>query len=150
MNFLADTWTFLSGDYAVHLYILIGIYLILSQSLNLNFGLGQLFNLAHVAAYAIGAYTTALLSTELGFGLFRCLVASMLFSALLAILLGAIALKLSQDYFAIGTIAFSAIITALLINWKSLTRGVLGIPGIPGQSWVASIFIIIIIFSGAY
>jgi branched-chain amino acid transport system permease protein len=45
--------------------------------------------------------------------------------------LGAIALRLSSDYFAIGTLAFSAVVSALLINWKSLTHGVLGIPGIP-------------------
>lgn len=40
-------------------------------------------------------------------------------------------MRLAQDYFAIGTLAFSSVISALLINWKSLTRGVLGIPGIP-------------------
>lgn len=52
------------SDYGAHLAILVGIYLILAQSLNLTFGLGQLFNLAHIASYAIGAHTTALLSTE--------------------------------------------------------------------------------------
>jgi branched-chain amino acid transport system permease protein len=55
----------------------------------------------------------------------------MAISALFALLIGAISLKLTHDYFAIGTLAFSAIVSALLINWKSLTRGVLGIPGIP-------------------
>ena len=55
----------------------------------------------------------------------------MLLSGLLAVLLGGIALRLTQDYFAIGTLAFSAVISSLLINWKSGTRGVLGISGIP-------------------
>ena len=118
-------------EYIIHLGILICIYIILAQSFNLSFGFGGLFNLAHVAAYALGAYTTALLSTEHGVGFFLCLPASMLVAGLLAVLIGAISLKLTQDYFAIGTLAFSAIVTALLINWKSLTRGVLGIPGIP-------------------
>lgn len=92
-------------QYFVHLAILVGIYLILAQSFNLTFGLGRLFNLAHVAAYSVGAYTTALLSTEAGCGFFRCLAASTLLSALFAILIGAISLKLSSDYFAIGTLA---------------------------------------------
>lgn len=122
---------FLTSEYTIHLYILIGIYLILAQSLNLPFGVGLLFNLAHIAAYAIGAYTTALFATELQIGVVRCLLASALFSGLFSLIIGAISLRLSQDYFAIGTLAFSALVSALLINWKSLTRGVLGIPGIP-------------------
>ena len=118
-------------EYIIHLAILVGIYLILAQSFNLTFGLGRLFNLAHVACYAIGAYAAAILSTELGYSVWICLPAAMICSALFALLIGAISLKLTHDYFAIGTLAFSAVVTAVLINWKSLTRGVLGIPGIP-------------------
>jgi branched-chain amino acid transport system permease protein len=118
-------------DYLIHLVILVGMYLILAQAFNLTFGLGYLFNLAHVASYAIGAYVTALLATELGVSFFPCIAASMVVSGLFALLIGAISLKLTQDYFAIGTLAFSSVVSALLINWKSLTRGVLGIPGIP-------------------
>ncbi len=118
-------------DYLIHLLILCCIYLILAQAFNIPFGVGRLFNLAHVAVYSIGAYTTALLSTEAGFGFFTCITLSIFISGAFSLLIGGISLKLSDDYFAIGTIAFSAIVSALLINWKSLTRGVLGIPGIP-------------------
>jgi branched-chain amino acid transport system permease protein len=118
-------------EYLIHLCILVCIYLILAQSFNLTIGLGKLFNLAHVAAYAIGAYVTALGTTDGQMGLWESLLASALTSGLLAFLLGGIALRLAGDYFAIGTLAFSSIISALLINWKSVTRGVLGIPGIP-------------------
>lgn len=121
----------ITSDYGVHLAILISLYLILAQSLNLTLGLGQLFNLAHVASYAVGAYTTALLSTECESSFLVCVTTSVLLSGLFAILLGGIALRLSNDYFAIGTLAFSSVVSALLINWKSLTKGVLGIPGIP-------------------
>ncbi|MEZ4753456.1 MAG: branched-chain amino acid ABC transporter permease [Bdellovibrionota bacterium] len=118
-------------EYLIHLGILICIYIILAQSFNLSFGIGRLFNLAHVASYALGAYTTALLSTEHAVGFWLIVPASMLVAGLLSILIGVISLKLTQDYFAIGTLAFSSVVSALLINWKSLTRGVLGIPGIP-------------------
>jgi branched-subunit amino acid ABC-type transport system permease component len=45
------------------------MYLILAQGLNITFGLGRIFNPAHVASFAIGAYATALLAveTEAGF-----------------------------------------------------------------------------------
>lgn len=118
-------------DYIIHLLILICIYLILAQGFNVPFGIGRLFNLAHVAVYAVGAYVTALFSTELGIGFWSCVYSSMAIAGLFSLLIGAISLKLEDDYFAIGTIAFSSVVTALLINWKSLTRGVLGIPGIP-------------------
>lgn len=121
----------ISLDYYIHLLILICIYLMLVQAYNLNFGLGGQFNLAHVASYAIGAYTTALLSTDHGFSFFSCIILSVVFSAIFSFLIGAISVKLSHDYFAIGTLAFSFVVNSLLINWKSLTRGVLGIPGIP-------------------
>lgn len=141
------------SEYHIHLAILVGIYLILAQSFHLTFGLAGAFNLAHVASYAVGAYTTALLSTEvfapycsaldpaaqstavLFFchegNFLICILASMALSGIFAFSIGAISLRLEADYFAIGTLAFSSLISALLINWKSLTRGVLGIPGIP-------------------
>ena len=122
---------FFQNEYVLHLVILIGIYLLLAQSFNLTFGVGGLFNLAHVATYSLGAYTTALLSTESNAGFLTCIFASVLLSGLFALLIGAISLRLTQDYFAIGTIAFSAIVSSLLINAKSVTHGVLGISGIP-------------------
>jgi branched-chain amino acid transport system permease protein len=152
---IAQVIDFISKDYVAHLLTLIGIYLLLAHSLNLTFGLGRLFNLAHIATYAIGAYTTALLSVEAGYNFVLCLLASALTAGLFAIILGGIAIRLSQDYFAIGTLAFSMIVGALLVNWKSLTRGVLGIPGIPKpelfgidfyQNWNFLIFIAIITF----
>jgi branched-chain amino acid transport system permease protein len=118
-------------DYCIHLAILICIYLILAQSFNLAFGLGGLFNLAHISAYALGAYTTALLSTNMDQTFLVCIISSMAFSAFFSLLLGLISIKLSHNYFAVGSLAFSAIISTLLINWRSLTRGVLGITNIP-------------------
>lgn len=117
--------------YVIHLVTQIGIFLILALSYNFILGLGRLFNLSHVAAYAIGAYTTAILGTYHGFGFFSCVFLSVLTSGLLSFLMAAISLKLTEEYFAIGTMAFSALVSALLINWKSLTNGVLGIAGIP-------------------
>lgn len=121
----------LTSDYGVHLAILVSLYLIVAQSLNLTFGLGQLFNLAHVASYAVGAYATALLATDYSASFGVCVTASIILSSLFALLLGLISLRLSTDYFAIGTLAFSSVISALLVNWKSVTHGVLGVPGIP-------------------
>jgi len=119
------------NEYTIHLMILVGIYFILATAFNISFGLGRLMNLSHVASYAIGAYITALCSKEFDLGVFTLLPLSAIGAAFFALLVGVISARLSEEYFAIGTLAFNAIITALLINWKSLTRGVLGVTGIP-------------------
>lgn len=117
-------------EYFVHIAILIAIYIILAQSYNLPFGLGGFLTLAHIAFYALGAYTTALLSTEQAASFLVCVSLSIVVGIVCSLVVGAIALRLRHDYFAIGSLAFYALIQALLINWKGLTRGVLGIPGI--------------------
>ncbi len=48
--------------YFIHLLILIGIYIILAISLQLTIGFTGLLNLGHIAFFAIGAYTAALLT----------------------------------------------------------------------------------------
>jgi len=118
-------------EYYIHLAILVGIYLILAQSLNLTFGLARIFNLAHMASYAIGAYVAAILTTRFDMGTYSVLCSAFLAGGLFSALTAGISLRLSQDYFAIGSLAFASIVSALLINWRSLTQGVLGISGIP-------------------
>lgn len=118
------------NEYYVHLLILIGMYLVLTQSYNLTFGLGWLFNLAHVSAYGIGAYVTALLTTA-GWGTLSAVGVSMAAGGIFAGVLGWISLRLSQECFAIGSLACAAVVSALMVNWRTLTNGVLGITAIP-------------------
>lgn len=124
-------------EYVVHIAIITCIFSIFAQSFNFAFGLGRLFNLAHVSTYAIGAYTAALLppyltnQINITLGLSGTLLSAALVAALCAAPLAAIASRLSGDYFAIGTLALTYLVANALTNWRSLTNGVLGIPGIP-------------------
>ena len=119
--------------YIIHLLILIGIYLILAISLQLAVGFSGLLNLGHIAFYAIGAYISALLAlTGLPFWICFLLagIGAMLFGFLLAIPTN----KLKGDYLALATLAFTFVIYAITLNWTGLTRGPLGLPGIPKPS----------------
>jgi branched-chain amino acid transport system permease protein len=127
-------------EYFFHLIILILIYSILAQSFNLSFGLSRLFNLAHIASYSIGAYASALCSTKLLLPFSQCIIVSVLTATLFSIAIGGIASRLANNYFAIGTMAFSALVSALLINWHELTNGVLGISGIPRPEIFSIVF----------
>jgi branched-chain amino acid transport system permease protein len=117
--------------YLLNLMILGGVFSILTVSLNLSMGYTGLFNLGHAAFFAIGAYTSALLTLGLGVPFWIGLLAGGLVAALFGFLLSLPTLRLRGDYLALGTLGFAFIVEAVLKNWTSLTRGPLGLPGIP-------------------
>jgi branched-chain amino acid transport system permease protein len=111
------------------------IYVMLGWGLNIVVGLAGLLDLGYVAFYAVGAYSTALLSQNLGLGFWLCLPLAGIFAALWGIMLGFPVLRLRGDYLAIVTLAFGEIIRLVLINWVPVTNGYAGISGIPRPSF---------------
>ncbi len=107
------------------------IYVMLGWGLNIVVGLAGLLDLGYVAFYAVGAYSTALLSQTFGFSYWLCLPLAGIFAALWGIMLGFPVLRLRGDYLAIVTLAFGEIIRLVLINWVPVTNGYAGISGIP-------------------
>ncbi|MFH0906063.1 MAG: branched-chain amino acid ABC transporter permease, partial [archaeon] len=116
--------------YLIHLLILVGIYFILAISLQLSMGYTGLLNLGHIAFYCIGAYTSALLVIN-GFPYLLAFLLSGIVALIFGYLLSLPTNKLKGDYLALSTMAFTYLIYAVALNWSSLTRGPLGIPGIP-------------------
>ena len=116
--------------YLIHLIILIGIYLILAISLQLAMGFGGLLNLGHIAFYCIGAYVSALLALA-GWPFWICFLAAGIIAMIFGFFLSIPTNKLKGDYLALATLGFSFVIYAVALNWTELTRGPLGLPGIP-------------------
>jgi len=120
-------------QYLIHLLILIGIYLILAISLQISIGFTGMLNLGHVAFYAIGAYTSALLVLN-GFPFWLAFLSAGILGMIFGHVLSLPIKKLKGDYLALATMGFSFVVYAVLLNWTELTRGPLGIPGIPKPS----------------
>ncbi len=116
-----------------HLLVLITLYSILSISLNLAVGVTGLFNLGHAAFFGIGAYTSALLSMA-GVPFWLALLAGVCMASLIALLIGLPTLRLVGDYLAVATMGLGEIARAVFKNWVSVTRGPMGLPGIPDAS----------------
>lgn len=125
--------------YFIHLLILVGIYVILAISLQLTVGFTGLLNLGHIAFYAIGAYTSALL-TLAGFPFWFAFLSAGIMAMLFGFLLSIPTNKLKGDYLALATLGFSFVIYAVALNWTGLTRGPLGLPGIPRPSLFGFVF----------
>jgi branched-chain amino acid transport system permease protein len=121
-------------QYLLHILILIGIYVILSSSLNLVAGYAGLISVAHASFFAVGAYAAALLSVHFGSPLIVNLLCAALLAALCSLLIGFPSLRIRDDYFVIATFGFQVLTFSVLNNWVKLTRGPLGIPGIPRAS----------------
>src|SRR5215213_186723 len=103
----------------------------LAQSLDLAAGKTGLVSLAHAGFYGIGAYTAAVLAVQFGRSFWIALPIAMLVSALTALLVSLFALRTTDDYFIICTLGVQIVMFSLMNNLMSLTRGPLGISGIP-------------------
>ncbi len=122
---------FFTGRRGLDIGLLVLTYLMLATGLNIVVGLAGLLDLGYVAFYAVGAYTTAILTTQLGLDFWTALPVAGGFAALAGLLLGIPVLRLRGDYLAIVTLGFGEIIRVVLLNWQSLTNGANGIIGVP-------------------
>jgi branched-chain amino acid transport system permease protein len=120
-----------------HLVIMVGIYAILALSLNLLIGYAGLFSVGHGAFYGIGAYAAAILSTRLGWPFFAEVIAACAITGAVGYVIGRPILRLRDDNLALATFGFAVITFSVLNNWDDLTRGPLGIRGIPKPSLFA-------------
>ncbi|MBU1198648.1 MAG: branched-chain amino acid ABC transporter permease [Nanoarchaeota archaeon] len=116
--------------YLIHILILICIYIVLAVSLDLTVGFAGMLNMGHVAFFGIGAYTSALLTLG-GTPFLPALIAGAIMAGIAGFVLSLPTTKLKGDYLAVATLGFAFIIESVLKNWVSLTRGPLGLPGIP-------------------
>jgi branched-chain amino acid transport system permease protein len=121
-------------EYLLHILVLIGIYAVLATALDLLLGQTGFLSVAHAAFYGLGAYSSALLTVHLGVHFVTGVLVGMLVAAFFSLLLSLPSLRLHDDYFVIATFGFQMIAYSILNNSVSLTRGPLGIPGIPRPS----------------
>ena len=104
-------------DYLLHILILIGIYCILSVSLNLIVGYTGILSIAHAAFYGVGAYVAALLALKVHTPFLLNLILGVIGAAVVGALVGIPSLRIKDDYFVIATFAFQVIIYSVLKNF---------------------------------
>jgi len=106
------------------------IYALLGLSLNIILGYAGLFQLGHAAFYAVGAYTTAILSTRFDVPIFVLLPLSGLLAVLFAVLISRPILHLRGDYLCLVTIGFGEIVRIALRNDVSSLIFLAKVPGL--------------------
>ena len=122
---------FTSHEYLIALGVSFATFSILATGLNLVYGYTGLLSFAQVAFFGLGGYAAALLVTELNWSIWAAAGAGSLLAAAFGLGIGYSSLRLSRHAFAIVTLSFALLCMIVSRDWVSLTRGAMGIPGLP-------------------
>lgn len=118
----------------------IQIYIMLALGLNITVGFAGLLDLGYSAFFAIGAYTTGLLSSpqlNIHWNFWIVIFIAAAVAAVAGVVLGTPTLKLRGDYLAIVTLGFGQIVPVLFRNLTSIridepiSKFIAGITGNP-------------------
>ena len=110
------------------------LYALLALSLTLVAGTSGQISLGQAGLLAIGAYASALLALDLSMPVALAVLAAGVITALLGTALASPAFRLRGHYVSIATLGMGEIVGLVILNWESLTRGPIGVSGIPELS----------------
>jgi branched-chain amino acid transport system permease protein len=107
-----------------------GIFIILTLSLNILTGYAKQVSLGHAAFFGIGAYASAILTTSYGLTFWQALPCTIIITALIGTLLGLPSLRVSHDFLVLATIGLNFIMAGVF-NYFPFFGGSMGIIGVP-------------------
>lgn len=136
------------ASYGAFFLVFASTFAIMVLGLNLQWGMTGLFNVGVAGFVAVGAYTSAILTTPdaadraggfawpVGLGW----LAAMATSGLAGVAVGALALRLRDDFLAIATFGVAVTIQLVATNAQALTGGTFGIQFVPKplQGWLGT------------
>ncbi len=120
-----------TDSYWISVLVMAGIYSIVTIGLSLLIGYAGQISLGHGAFFGLGAYTSGLLTTMLPINPWIAMVIAMIFTALVALVIGIPTLRLSGHYLAMATLAIGEIIAIIATAEVDLTGGPSGFGEIP-------------------
>jgi branched-chain amino acid transport system permease protein len=119
-------------NYVIAMAVSAGIYALMALGVNVIWGFAGMVNLGLVGFFAVGAYTSALLTLKAGWPIAAGMAAAALVSSCVGVGVALITVRLRGDYLAIVTLGFAETIRIVASNAIGLTNGTDGISGIPG------------------
>ncbi|WP_158595827.1 branched-chain amino acid ABC transporter permease [Oleomonas cavernae] len=116
--------------YLVDLASQIMIFSLFALSLNVLAGHIGSISFGHAAFFAIGGYACAYLLTTAGWPLAASMAGAVVLTAVSALLIGLVCVRLNAIYFSMLTLAFSMLVWAVAVKWKAVTGGDDGFVGV--------------------
>jgi branched-chain amino acid transport system permease protein len=115
-----------SARFALDIGNLVGCTVIAIVGLNILMGYCGQLSIGHAGFMAVGAYTTAIMTTTFGLPYLVALICSGLTAGLIGLVFGIPSLRVKGFYLAIMTIAAQFIIIWIINHWTDVTRGSMG------------------------
>lgn len=122
---------FVRSPYLMGVLHLALVYVILVQGFNFTQGFLGRTSLGHVGFWAIGAYATALLTTNFAIPPVAAMLVGVGAAGLAAAGLAVLTNRMQAFYLALATLGFGQIVQIVANNWTEVTRGSNGVTGIP-------------------
>lgn len=119
----------LAGDYILGIVAEILIFGIFAMSLGLLIGYTGMMSFGHGAFFGISTYTVAVLGVHLGISGWWGMLAGIGIATLASAFVGMFCIRVSGIPFLMLTLAFSQLLFALSLKWRSVTGGTDGLVG---------------------
>jgi branched-chain amino acid transport system permease protein len=109
----------LAGSYVGQVLMLVGLYILMGMGLNLEVGLAGLLDLGFVAFFAVGAYTTALLTADAPHAIahlpyWGAMPIAVFLAIIVGVLFGLPVLGVRGDYLAVATLGLGEIVRVIV------------------------------------
>ncbi|WP_318503193.1 branched-chain amino acid ABC transporter permease [Bacillus sp. T3] len=124
----------IQSQYIFTILILIGIYSVVAIGLCLLIGYAGQISLGHAAFFGIGAYASGVLTTTYQISPWLAILIGMVFTFILAYVIGIPILKLKGHFLALATLGINIIFYILILGLNEWTGGAAGLVGIPTLS----------------
>lgn len=121
-------------DFLIYLATMVGIWGLLSLSLNLQYGVTGLVNLGQIVFFMLGAYISTIMVVLAGWPIFLGMAAGIAVAAFFGALMALPTSNLQQDYWAISTLAAAEIVRLVFLNTElggEYSGAAFGVAGIP-------------------
>jgi len=123
----------MTSNYGMEVMTNVYFYVMLCLGLNIVVGYAGLLDLGYAAFFAVGAYTTGILTSQFGFNFWLTIPIAVCCSACAGFIIGGPTLRLRSDYLAIVTLGFGEIVRIVARNLE-ITGGASGLIGIERPS----------------
>ena len=154
---------FFLGKITNELLANVGLFVLLALGLNVVVGLAGILDLGYVAFFAVGGYTTAVLTSPNSPGFSPqlpwpvALIVVITLTGIVGLFIGAPVIRMRGDYLAIVTLGFGEIIRLLFLSdwlsgWFGGAQGITNIPGVDVGIGVVkgtdprSVFLLVLVF----
>lgn len=113
--------------YLISMGTFAGFFMILALALNLQWGITGMVNFGIAGFYALGAYTSGLLSVKLGVPLSLAIPAACLAGLVMGAAVALLSVRLREDFLAIVTLGVGEMIRLIVLNEDQITEGPRGL-----------------------